>query len=95
MKRIGEFDCGLITKDMDEFFSGIGYKHIFVYAVKASGTVDVIISGGRWRPPTKEQIAKFNDMKLNGACYTVSRVKWLRPFKRPFTLWSNKNWDTD
>ncbi len=93
MRAVGYFDCALITKEMTDFFHGAGYTHVLVYACKPCGTVDIAILGGRLRPPTREQICRFNELKIQGVCYSVSRNKFL--FGRKITLWSNKHWDVD
>lgn len=93
MRTVGYFDCALITKEMTEFFHEAGYTHVLVYACKPCGTVDIIILGGRLRPPKREQIMKFNELKIQGVCYSVSRSKFL--FGKPFELWNNKRWDVD
>lgn len=95
MKKIGELVPELMALEMNEFFGSLGYKHILVYSVKKTGTVEITITVGRVRPPSKKDIARFNAMKLNGVCYTVNRVKWLRLFKRPLKLWDSRNWDHD
>lgn len=95
MRIIGELDCALTALEYQELFRNMGYKHILVYVVKKQGTVDIVILGGRKRPPTKAQIQKFNSMKILGVCYTVSRELFLPVIQRPIRLWSNKRWDVD
>lgn len=93
MRVVEYFDCALIAKEMEEFFSSIGYTHVLAYAYKTYGEVDIVILGGRLRPLTQEQICRFNEMKIQGVCYNVIRTKFL--FGKPIRLWSNKHWDVD
>lgn len=87
-----ELDPGMMALEMNKFFESLGYKHIVVYSVKEAREVDITILSGRLRPPRKCEIERFNDLKLNGVHYMVSRMKWLRLFKRPFKIWDSKKW---
>lgn len=92
MRIMGKLDRLLTKKEYTEFFERMGYKDVCVGLV-ADGEVEIMICGGRLRPPKKADIAKFNQSKILGTCYTVKRMVWV--FGRRVQLWSNRNWDVD
>lgn len=87
-----ELDPGMMALEMNKFFESLGYKHIIVYSVKEAREVDITILSGRLRPPSKKDIDRFEDLKLSGVCYTVSRMKRIRPFRIFLKIWDSKNW---